>query len=92
MHINPTGLAAIGTAGSKVYNKFIVHAEGSLFSYSLDAIAQAASERIQSLYAIRDTMEKITKFDSGVVFFKHLDIEKRQLSESAFYISKVCSP
>ncbi|KAG6889289.1 hypothetical protein C0992_005705 [Termitomyces sp. T32_za158] len=80
MHANPTGLAAIGTVGLTVYNKFIIHVEGSLFSYSLDVIAQAALERIQSLEAITDTMEKVTKFDSAIIFFKHRDIEGQQLT------------
>ncbi|KAH0585155.1 hypothetical protein H2248_008413 [Termitomyces sp. 'cryptogamus'] len=77
-HANPTGLAAIETLGSRVYNKFIIHVEGSLFSYSLDIVAQAALGKIQSSKEITDTMERVARYDSTVVFFKHLHIGERQ--------------
>ncbi|KAG6901795.1 hypothetical protein C0995_007821 [Termitomyces sp. Mi166 len=78
-HVNPTGLAAIETVGSRVYNKLIIHVKGSLFSYSLDIVAQAALGKIQSSKAITDTMERVARYDATVVFFKHLHIGERQL-------------
>ncbi|KAF8071933.1 hypothetical protein FPV67DRAFT_907308 [Lyophyllum atratum] len=76
---NPTGLAAIQTTGGKVFDKLIIHTEGSLLAYSLDSIAQAALGDAQSLKAIGGTMERVAKHDLVVVFFKHLNIGERQL-------------
>ncbi|KAG5353522.1 hypothetical protein C0989_005969 [Termitomyces sp. Mn162] len=87
-HANPTGLAAIETLGSRVYNKFIIHVEGSLFSYSLDIVAQAALGKIQSSKEITDTMERVARYDSTVVFFKHLHIGERQFSEPLGYVPR----
>ncbi|KAG6817659.1 hypothetical protein H0H87_005416 [Tephrocybe sp. NHM501043] len=78
-YVNPTGIAVIQTVGSKVFNKFIIHMEESLLSYSLDVVAQAALGKIQSSKSITDTMERVAKHDTTVAFFKHLQIGDRQL-------------
>ncbi|KAG6849784.1 hypothetical protein H0H93_005170 [Arthromyces matolae] len=78
-HSNPTALTAIGIVGSKAYNKFIIHVDGSLLSYSLDVVAQAALGQIPTSKAITDTMERVAKYDANVAFFKHLKIGERQL-------------
>ncbi|KAG6909050.1 hypothetical protein DXG01_002202 [Tephrocybe rancida] len=77
--MNPIAIAAIQTAGSKVFNKFIIHTEGSLLSYSLDVVAQAALGQVQSSRTVTDTMERVAKADTTVVFFKHMQIGERQL-------------
>ncbi|KAG6842316.1 hypothetical protein C0991_010604 [Blastosporella zonata] len=76
---NPTGIAAIQSASTKTFNRFIIHTEGSLLSYSLDVVAQAALGKVQSSRTITDTMERVAKYDTTVVFYKELKIGERQL-------------
>ncbi|KAG6813393.1 hypothetical protein H0H92_011370 [Tricholoma furcatifolium] len=76
---NPAGITAIGTVGSRVYDKFIIHTTDSLFSYSLDAVAQAAQGKIKSSREVLETMERVAKSDLVVAFFKHVQVGERQL-------------
>lgn len=76
---NPTSMAAIQTAGKKVFNKFVIQFESALFSYSLDLIARVALGQAhpQTLDA---SLEKIAGNDTNILFFRHAYISQRSLS------------
>ncbi|RDB26309.1 Rho1 guanine nucleotide exchange factor 1 [Hypsizygus marmoreus] len=75
---NPTALAAIQTLGQKIFNRFIVHSETSLLSFSLDAVAQVALGKMQP-NALSSSLERVAGTDTPVVFFRHVHIGERVL-------------
>ncbi|KAF8896352.1 hypothetical protein BD779DRAFT_1668158 [Infundibulicybe gibba] len=75
---NPSSLAAIEGIGEKTFNKFIVHYDTSVFSYSLEIIARVALGQAQ-IGALEATMERIAGQDSNVLFCKHIQIGQRVL-------------
>jgi hypothetical protein len=78
-HPNPTSIAAIQTVGPKTFNKFIIHFDTTLVSYSLDVLAQVALGEAQP-NSLQATMQKLAGQDGHVVFFKHVHIGDRVLS------------
>ncbi|TFK40376.1 hypothetical protein BDQ12DRAFT_680852 [Crucibulum laeve] len=75
---NPHSIIALQTLGDKVFNKFIVHSESALVSYSLDIIARMALGQAQP-HALDASMERIGGRDSNIVFCKHVQLDKRAL-------------
>lgn len=71
-------MAAIESLGNKVFNKFIIHVDSSLVSYSLDLLARVSLGQAQSK-TLDASSEKITGQDS-VLFFRHAQIGQRILS------------
>ncbi|KAF7424638.1 hypothetical protein PC9H_009946 [Pleurotus ostreatus] len=80
---NPISMAAIQSMDGKDFNKFLVHYDTSLVSYSLDLLARFALGEA-SKQALDASLERIAGGDSGagtgnVLFFKHAQVERRML-------------
>ncbi len=80
-HISPLALAAVQTYKDKIFNKFIIHHESSLISYSLDLIVRV-SQGQADVKLLNASMEKIAGQLNSVVFFKHTHVGSRVLSRS----------
>ncbi|KIK63091.1 hypothetical protein GYMLUDRAFT_163599 [Collybiopsis luxurians FD-317 M1] len=76
LDMQPTSMAALQTLGSKTFNKFLVHANGSLLSYSLDVLARIAQGDTDPR-EFAGSVEKVVS--NEVIFFKHLHIGQRVL-------------
>lgn len=70
--------------GSQVFNKFIIHAEPMLVSYSLDAVARVALGHAdpQSLEA---SMERIGGSDANIVLAKPVQMGRRAMGVFQFF-------
>ncbi len=79
-------MAALQTLGNKTFNKFIVHVNGSLLSYSLELIARVAMGQAEPK-ALGASMEKIVA--NEVIFFKHLHVGTRVLSKCRISFTEI---
>ncbi|KAF9025814.1 hypothetical protein BDZ89DRAFT_1068060 [Hymenopellis radicata] len=77
-HISPLALAAVQTHQDKTFNKFIIHHESSLISYSLDLIVHVSQGQAE-IKLLNASMEKIAGQNSSVMFFKHTHVGSRVL-------------
>ncbi|KAF4571140.1 hypothetical protein EYR36_008468 [Pleurotus pulmonarius] len=80
---NPISMAAIQSLGEKNFNKFLVHYDTSLVSYSLDILARVALGDAPRR-ALDASLEHIAGSDSSagtgnVLFFKHAKVGQRML-------------
>ncbi|KAF5377347.1 hypothetical protein D9757_007993 [Collybiopsis confluens] len=76
LDLQPTSMAALQTLGSKTFNKFLIHSNGSLLSYSLEVLARVAQGQADPK-AFAASMEKVVSGE--VIFFKHLHVGQRVL-------------
>lgn len=76
---NPTAMAAVQTYRDKVFNKFVVHHENSLVSYSLDLIARVSLGQVEHK-VLNASLEKISGHPNNVIFFRHAHVGPRVLS------------
>jgi hypothetical protein len=76
---NAISLAAIQSLGKKTFNKFVVHVETALLSYSLDILARVALGQAQPK-TLSASLERIVGQDTAVLFFRHAYIGQRVLS------------
>ncbi|KAL0955022.1 hypothetical protein HGRIS_003941 [Hohenbuehelia grisea] len=88
-YANPTSIAAIQTLGNKAYNKFLVHYDTNLFSYSLDLLARVALGQAQH-NMLDASLERLAGSEShantgNVLFVRHAVIGQRML---VIYASK----
>ncbi len=79
-------MAAIQSLGEKNFNKFLVHYDTSLVSYSLDILARVALGDAPRR-ALDASLEHIAGSDSSagtgnVLFFKHAKVRQRMLGAS----------
>ncbi|KAF9468071.1 hypothetical protein BDZ94DRAFT_1209777 [Collybia nuda] len=77
-HPSPTSIAAVQNVGEKMFNRFIIHSDADLVSYSLDILAKVTLGETQP-NTLQATMEKMAGQDGSVVFFKHVHIGDRVL-------------
>lgn len=75
---DPSSLAAIQSIGSRIFNKFIIHSDTSLWSYSLDILAQMILGKAEPTM-LSASAEKIAGSESNVVFAKYVHIGERAL-------------
>jgi hypothetical protein len=75
---NPTSLAALTTLEDKVFNRFVIHSDSSLVSYSLDILARLALGQTQ-LQTLDASIERISGNDMNVTLCKHVQIGGRAL-------------
>jgi hypothetical protein len=75
---DPYSLAVFQSVGGRVFNKFIIHSDTFLWSYSLDTVARVTLGQADPKTLIA-TGEKIAGVESNVVFVKHVDIGGRAL-------------
>jgi RHO1 GDP-GTP exchange protein 1/2 len=66
--------------GGKVYNKFIIHWESSIWSYSLDILARVVLGQAEPTM-LSASGEKIVGSESNVVFAKQVYVGDRALRE-----------
>lgn len=78
---NPTTLIAVQDIGNKSFNKFLIHFETSIFSYSLHVLAQVATGQAQSK-TLEASLEKIAGQESNVLFCRHALMGTRPLGMS----------
>ncbi|RXW25502.1 hypothetical protein EST38_g301 [Candolleomyces aberdarensis] len=75
---NPPYLAALQAVGDKVFNKFIIHADGKVVSYSLELVARFATDRAEAK-VLEASKERITGSDQNVLFVRHVVLNERVL-------------
>jgi len=75
---NPTYMVAL-----EKFNKFIVHHDSSLLSYSIDILARVALGHSQP-QLLEATLEKIAEHDGHILFFRAGRIGNRTLSKHVF--------
>ncbi|KAJ2924639.1 hypothetical protein H1R20_g12444, partial [Candolleomyces eurysporus] len=75
---NPVYLAALQAVGDKVFNKFIIHSDGKVVSYSLELVARFATDRAEAK-VLEASKERITGSDQNVLFVKHVVLNERVL-------------
>ncbi|KAF9445469.1 hypothetical protein P691DRAFT_734916, partial [Macrolepiota fuliginosa MF-IS2] len=83
-HSNPKYIAALETLGNKIFNRFIVHSESALVSYSLDLLARFALNQTTS-EAVEASVEMLHKGDPNIIFCKCLQMCERAM---VIYASK----
>ena len=79
-YCDPHSLAAIESHGSRVYSKFIIHSDTSLFAYSLDILARVILGQ-EDATVLGKSCEKIAGDESNVLLFRHARIGQRELRE-----------
>lgn len=85
-YYNPTSLAAIQSLGQHTFNKFLIHYETSLVSYSLDILARLASGQAQAK-SLDASLERIAGHDSSsVLFFRYANFGNRALGQSSLLL------
>lgn len=77
-HSNPTSIAAVQTFEKKIFNRFLVHHDSVLTSYSLDLVARVAVGQAQQK-TLEASLEKIAGHDANVLFFRQVHIGTRVL-------------
>lgn len=87
-HQDPNSIAALQMIGSKVFNKFIVHAEPMLLSYPLDEVARVALGHGEPR-SLEATMERIGGSDANIVLAKSLQMGRRFISGFAFQVAHI---
>lgn len=75
---NPTSLATLTSLGDKVFNRFVIHSDSSLVSYSLDILSRLALGQTQT-QTLDASIERITGNDINVTFCKHVHLGGRAL-------------
>ena len=75
---NPTSLAMLTSLGDKVFNRFVIHSDSSLVSYSLDILSRLALGQTQT-QTLDASIEQITGNDINVAFSKHVHVGGRAL-------------
>jgi len=73
---NPTSLATLTSLGDKVFNRFVIHSDSSLVSYSLDVLSRLALGQTQT-QTLDASIERISGIDVNVAFCKHVHIGGR---------------
>ncbi|KIM39836.1 hypothetical protein M413DRAFT_446755 [Hebeloma cylindrosporum] len=75
---NPTSLATLTSLGDKVFNRFVIHSDSSLVSYSLDILSRLALGQSQT-ETLDASIERISGNDVNVAFCKHVHLGGRSL-------------
>ncbi|KXN84722.1 Rho1 guanine nucleotide exchange factor 3 [Leucoagaricus sp. SymC.cos] len=75
---NPTYMAALQTAGSKVYNRFVVYYESTIVSHSLDLLARLTLGQT-TREILEASSERIGGSESNITFCKSVQIGDRAL-------------
>jgi len=75
---NPRYIAALQTLGDKIFNRFIVHAESMVVSYSLEILVRLAIGQ-STPEALDASMEKIGGSESNIVFCKCIQLGGRAM-------------
>lgn len=80
---SPPYLAALQSIGDKHFNKFIIHADNKIISFSLELVARCASGKPDSrlLGVLNASKEIVTGADQNVLFARHVIIHGRVLRE-----------
>ena len=80
--MNPHYLAAIQSVGDKVFNRFIIHADATIFSYSLELVARYVTRKLEP-NVLEASKEKVSTPDQHVLFVRHCILQERVLCEWA---------
>lgn len=81
--INPASISALQTLGDKTFNKLVVHADASVFSYSLETIVRVGLGHAHP-QTLEVVAERIGGNDNNILFCKHLQIGPRFLRRFSF--------
>ncbi|KIK10379.1 hypothetical protein K443DRAFT_670999 [Laccaria amethystina LaAM-08-1] len=77
-NVNPASISALQTLGNKMFNKLVVHADASVYSYSLETIVRVGLGHAHP-QTIEVVAERIGGSDNNILFCKHLQIGARLL-------------
>ena len=81
--VNPASISALQTLGDKTFNKLVVHADASIFSYSLETIVRVGLGYVHP-QTLEVVAERIGGNDNNILFCRHLQIGHRFLRRSFF--------
>lgn len=81
---HPTSLAALTTSGHKTFNRFVVHADSAIMTYSLDILARLALDK-SHLHSLDASIERVGQNDGSIVFCKHIHLDERALCSYMFH-------
>ena len=82
--VNPASISALQTLGDKTFNKLVVHADASIFSYSLETIVRVGLGYVHP-QTLEVVAERIGGNDNNILFCRHLQIGHRFLRRSFFF-------
>lgn len=75
---SPHYLAAIQTMGDKVFNRFVIHADTRVVSYSLELVARYVTGKVDP-NVLEASKENVTTPDQNVLFVRHCMLQDRVL-------------
>lgn len=75
---SPHYLAAIQSIGDKVFNRFVIHADTRVVSYSLELVARFVSGKLDPK-VLEASKENVTPSDQTVLFVRHCILQERVL-------------
>jgi hypothetical protein len=82
-NVNPASISALQTLGNKMFNKLVVHADASVYSYSLETIVRVGLGHAHP-QTIEVVAERIGGSDNNILFCKHLQIGARLLRRFSY--------
>ncbi|KAJ3518484.1 hypothetical protein NMY22_g13650 [Coprinellus aureogranulatus] len=77
---NPHYLAALQSVGDRVFNRFIIHTDTRIISYSLELAARFVTGKVEPS-VLEASKENVTTADHNVLFVRHC------ILQDAFYVS-----
>ena len=77
---SPHYLAAIQSVGDKVFNRFVIHVDTTVVSYSLELVARFVTGKLEP-NVLEASKEKISSSDQNVLFVRHCILQERVLCE-----------